>query len=439
VQGADDNASRVISSGLAIFLGAGGLAIIFSVVIAVSVVGFLKIPESYQSIAKFVIILTGVNIAVSLIGGVFGGVVTALQRFDLSNGLEIISTGLRTIAIVLVLSHGKGIVALALVQLSFGILTGLAYFVLAFRLYPSLRIHLRRCDKENLRLIFSFSIYAFLLQASAYLIFYTDSVVISAFLPVSAVTFFVIAGNLLNYSRGLLSGISMASSPMASSLEARGSLNELKRVLIKGARLGTMVFLPVGITFLIRGRSFISLWMGPSYATLSGDVLMILTLAQLFAAGNQVPGSMTVGVSKHKGLVPAILLEGLCNLGLSIALVRSYGIVGVAIGTALPNFVTQLIFWPWYLRRVYGIRPASYAFSTWIRPALAALPFALCTYSIEKSWPAPNLFVFLLQTALTLPTALVAYWFLCVGPEDRNEYYQRFLTPLARAYSRMNA
>ena len=183
-QAADDNASRVVSSGLVIFLAAGVLAIVFSVGIALSVVGSLRIPESYQLTAKVVVILTGINIAVSLISGVFGGVVVALQRFDLSNGLEIIGSALRTIGIVFVLSHGRGLISLALVQLSFGILIGLAYLVLALRLYPRLKIHISGCDKQNLKLIFSFSFYSFLLQASAYLIFYTDSVVISLFLPI---------------------------------------------------------------------------------------------------------------------------------------------------------------------------------------------------------------------------------------------------------------
>jgi O-antigen/teichoic acid export membrane protein len=439
VQGADEDASRVASSGLTIFLGAGVLAILFSVGIAVFAVGPLKIPESYRYVAKAVIIVAGVNIAVSLIGGVFGGVVAALQRFDLINGLEIAGTGLRAVAIVFVLSYGRGLISLAVVQLLFGILTSLAYFAFAFRLYPRLKIHFSRCDMENLKLIFSFSTYAFILQASLYLILYTDSIVIGAFLPISAVTFFVIAGNLIAYSRGLLSGISMASSPIASSLEAQGSLDEIRRVLIKAARFGSMVFLPIGITFLIRGRSFIGLWMGPSYAGLSGDVLITLTIAQLFAAGNQAPGSMTVAISRHKGMVPAIVMEGLCNLGLSIALVRTYGVVGVAIGTAVPNLLSQLLFWPWYIRRVYGIAPTKYAFSTWIRPGAATLPFALCTYGIEKVWPAPNLAVFALQTAVLLPTALLAYWFFCVDREERLGYRQRFLAPLLGSYGGSNA
>lgn len=439
VQGADDDASRVASSGLAIFLGAGALAILISVAIAVFVSGHLRIPESYHSIVRVVIILTGISIAFSLIGGVFGGVVTALQRFDLSNGVEIVSTALRTTAIVLVLSHRRGLVSLALVQLSFVIFTASAYVVLAFRLYPGLSIRFSRCDKKYLKLIFSFGSYAFLLQASSYLIFYSDSVVISAFLPVSAVTFFVIAGNLLNYSRGLVSGISMASSPIASALEAQGSMGELRRVFLKGSRAGSMVFFPIGVSFLIRGRSFIGLWMGHPYAALSGEVLIILTVAQLFASGNHVPGSMTLGISRHKGLVPAIVAEGVCNLALSIVLARPFGIVGVAIGTALPNLATQLIFWPWYIRRVYGIDPASYAFSTWIRPGIAVAPFALCTYMVEKWWPAPNLFIFLLQTAFMLPIALIAFWFLCIDRHERERYHQKLLLPVSRVYARLQA
>ena len=439
VQGADDSASRVVSSGLAIFLGAGALAVAFSVVIAAAFVGSFKIPESYQFTAKVVVVLTAFSVAISLIAGVFGGVVAALQRFDLSNGIEIGSTGMRAIAIVFVLSHGRGLISLALVQLFFSILSGLAYSILAYRLYPRLTIHLNTGDKENLKLIFSFSFYSFLLQASSYLIFCTDSVVIGAFLPVSAVAFFGIAGNLLGYSRGLLAGISMASAPMASALEAKGNLSELRRTLLRGSRLGSMVFLPIGISFLIRGRSFISLWMGASYAALSGDVLIVLTVAQLFAAGNHVPGSMTLAIGRHKGMVPVVLAEAICNLGLSIALIGHYGIVGVAVGTALPNMMTQLFFWPWYVRRVYGIRPVSYVLSTWIRPGLAALPFALCTYGIEKLWPAPNLFVFLLQTAAALLTAAVSYWFLCVEHQERDRYQERYLLPLLRAYSRLTA
>ena len=110
-----------------------------------------------------------------------------------------------------------------------------------------------------------------------------------------------------------------------------------------------------GISFLIRGSSFIGLWMGRWNAALCGEVLSVLTMALLFSAGNGVAGSMTLGISRHKGIVPIVLAEGLCNLGFSIVLIRHYGIVGVALGTTIPNLVVNIIFWPLYIRHVYHI------------------------------------------------------------------------------------
>jgi O-antigen/teichoic acid export membrane protein len=425
VQGEHAKTSKVVSTALIIFLIAGAVAIIFSIGIAVLALKYFNIPVEFQFAARVAIVLTGVNIAVSLGSGVFGGIVVGLQRLDLLNAIEILNTLFRMIAIVAVLSHGKGLIALATVQLFFAILTGVAFVVMAVRLYPQFRINFSECDKEHLKLILSFSTYAFLLQVSSFLIYYTDSIVISFFLPVSAVTFFAIAGNLIGYSRGLLSGISTAVTPMASALEDRLRAEEHDRVVLKGTRYATMVFLPIGISFLIRGNSFIGLWMGRSYAELSGEVLSVITVALLFSAGNGVAASMILGIGRHKGIVPIVLAEGLCNLVLSITLIRHYGIVGVALGTAIPNLAVHLIFWPLYIRHVYRIGPLKYAFSTWILPGLAALPFAFCTYSVEKWYPASNMALFLFQVVCTLPTIVIPFWFFCLAAHERRDYLQR--------------
>ncbi len=83
---------------------------------------------------------------------------------------------------------------------------------------------------------------------------------------------------------------------------------------------------------------------------------------------------MTLGIGRHRWMVPPAIFEGVLNLGMSIALVRHYGIVGVAVGTAVPNLLVHLFFWPWYVHHVYGVKPTSYVFSTRILPAIAVLP-----------------------------------------------------------------
>jgi O-antigen/teichoic acid export membrane protein len=187
---------------------------------------------------------------------------------------------------------------------------------------------------------------------------------------------------------------------------------------------------PIFVTFIIRGKSFIGLWMGAQYIELSGHVLWILSVPWLFGAGASVVASGMLGIGQHKRVVPFGLAEGLSNLALSIALVKPWGILGVAWGTAIPNMVISLFFWPLYIRRTIGIRLSDYAYSLWLRPAFALTPFAVCTYAANRWWQAPNLLFFFGQVAAVLPTALLGIWYLGLSADERAYYsgiFSRFV------------
>ena len=431
-----DSVGRVASSALVIFSVAGFLALAISLLLAFFALDAFHIPPAYRTTAQIVLILGGASVAVSLVSGVFGGIIVGLQRFDLLNGIEILITGLRALAIVIALWGGKGLVALACIQLVFTAARGLANAGLTFRLYPGLRIRLAATDRDHLRMIFSFSVYAFLIHISVNVIYYTDSVVIGAFLPVSMITFFAIGGNLIEYMRGLLSGISQTMSPLASTLEARQDLGGLRDALLTSSRFATMVALPIALTFMLRGGTFIGLWMGPQYATLSGQILAILALMMLFSAAVTPAGSIMLGISKHKPIVPVRIAEALCNLVLSVIWVRTMGVLGVAWGTTIPSLAFSIFYWPWYIHRTLAIRPLSYVVSSWIRPGVAILPFALCTYAFERLWPASNLAVFFLQVAATLPLALGGFWLLCFTQVQRQIYPRHFWQFVTQLFSR---
>jgi O-antigen/teichoic acid export membrane protein len=430
----DREASSVVSSAMAIFLAGGAAAIFVSLILAAFVMPLFHVPEGYRFAARVVVILAGFNLAASFIGQVFSGTVSGLHRFDIFNLIAVFNSALTAVAIVLVLAHGKGLIALALIYLSFTVATGFAYAGVAKRLFPALKIRLGQCDRKHLKMIFSFSAYAFLLQVSLSLIFYTDSIIIGAFLSVSMVTFFAIAGNLMFYSRSLISGISSIMIPRASALETGGSREQVQMLTLKATRFASVVILPIAITFLIRGSSFIGLWMGPEYAGPSGRVLWILSLGLIFFAADQVATYTMMGLNKQKLVVLVVCAEALCNIALSVALVRSMGIFGVAWGTTLPSLAVSLLFWPWYMNRALGISIRDYVVSTWLRPAAAAIPFGLLTYGFERWQPASNLFVYFMQIAAILPTFILASWFLCFDHSDREAYGEKFLQPFLKNF-----
>ena len=428
--GSHEESGRIASSALLIFLGAGALAVLVSVALAIFAVSALNIPATYHLTARIILILAGVNIAVSLVSGVFAGILVALHRFDLSNLVEILCGALRAAAIVIAIKAGFGLVALAVVHLVFAIASCLFYARISFQQYSQLHLSLWDVDRQHLQKIFSFSLYAFIIGISVKFVFSTDSVVIGAFLPVSLVTFFAIAGNLITYSRDLINGISNTASPRASALEAAGDEAGVRRVLLKSAQFATIVMLPIAITFILRGRTFIRLWMGVEYADQSGHILWILTLSSIFVAGDQALNATIMGIGKHKALAVVYLAEGLCNLGLSIWLIHSMGIYGVAWGTALPSLAKSFFFWPWYVRRILKIPVREYISSNWLRPAAGASPFAVVSYLIERMFPVNHLSVFCLQIVALLPLAALGYWYVCFDAVRRSEYFERVLQPM---------
>jgi O-antigen/teichoic acid export membrane protein len=426
-----ESSSRLVSSALGFFLFVGGLAILLCLGLGLFAAS-LPIPRNDVGWARIFLVLIGPNIAVSLISGVFSGIPMALQRFSPVNVIGVLITTLRALAIVLALSAGGGLLAVAAIQFWSTLAATLAVVWVTRRLYPELQVRWNHFDREHVRLVLSFSLFSFTLLVFDTAIFYVNSVIVGIFLSVSLVTFFTIGSNLVNYARAIVGGISKTSTPQASALEAKGDARGLQDALVNAAGFATIVTLPIAATFLIRGKAFIGLWMGSEYAGLSGQVLWILTLGLIFSASNQVALATMLGVSKHKALVPVFLGQALCNLILSVLLVRTLGLVGVAWATTLPYLAMSLFFWPWYVRRTLGVSVLTYVWKVWVRALLAAVPFASATWIVEKVWPAPNLLIFFLQTAAVLPLALLCFWYVCLPREHRQALSPVLLQPAAR-------
>ena len=423
--GDHDDASRIASTAITIFAVMGLVAMAVSAVLATEIVHRFHITPSQAATARLVILMGGATVALSLVGGVFGGIVIGLQRFDLNGKLEVGVGLVRAAGVYLALDAQFGLVALALIQLAVSAARTTVTVWLAWFLYPQLQIRVGRWDRVAFRQIFSFSVYSTLLMFSSQLILYSDSVVIGAFLPIGAITFFSIPGSLTDYARSLVRGITTTLTPRTSALQVEKP-HDIADLTLRGGRLATLVILPIAITFLLRGERFIDLWMGPSYGGLSGLILRILTISFALSVARQVAGAALMGLNEHRRLVPFYVTEALLNLGISLYWVQSMGLPGVAWGTTVPSLVTSLIVVPWYVRRVMDISIPRYWLESWGRPLAAMLPFAAATWTIERFWPGHGLLTYFAGVAAALPFAALGTWFLALDPPDRERVLKRW-------------
>ncbi|HEY4783634.1 MAG TPA: flippase, partial [Chthoniobacterales bacterium] len=402
-KGDHEGASEAISAALWVRLQVSALALLLSAGIAVVFPHIFKVPADLANDARKAILLIGVVTAISMSVGVVGGVISALNRYDLQNYVNLTQTAIRVVGVVFVLRAGHGIVGIAVSELVATVVGNVLLVWIARRLYPELRIQLKKPKRETLKQIWSYSFYAFLTTIAVQLVYQTDNLVVGAFVSASAVTFFAIANNLCRYATQIVSSMGGTFVPAASTYEAAGDSASLLMLYKNGTRATLMISLPILITFIVRGPTFIGLWMGPEYAHSSGIVLIILSIALFFSYANRTAGAIAFGVEKHKTTALWSIGEGVANLALSILLVHWYGIYGVAIGTMVPSLFVQVILWPRYISKLVGLSSFEVIWQIWGPMLLASIPFAIASYAISILFPAHSLAVFFLQVLATLP------------------------------------
>jgi O-antigen/teichoic acid export membrane protein len=221
-----------------------------------------------------------------------------------------------------------------------------------------------------------------------------------------AVTYYAIGNSLCRYASLIISSMVNTFTPAASTYEASGDTAGLLMLYKNGTRAMITISLPMLLTMILRGPTFIGLWMGPQYSHRSGVVLTILSIALFFASANRTATSIAFGMGKHRAQAMWAIGEGVANLTLSVILARPFGIYGVALGTMVPNLFAQLVFWPGYVSQLVGLSRYEVFRRIWGPVILSAIPYAIATYCVERFFPVHSLGLFFLQVAATLPVFL---------------------------------
>jgi O-antigen/teichoic acid export membrane protein len=420
--------SDAISAALWVRIQISALVLLLSVGLSAIFPYIFKVPAGLASDAREAVLLIGVTTAISMSIGVVGGVLSALNRYDLQNYAALVQTAVRVIGVVFVLRTGHGIVAIAVCELISTLVYNMLLVWIARHLYPELRIRLNKPKRETLKRIWTYSSYAFLTTVAIRLVYQTDNLVVGAFVSAAAVTPYGYANALCRYADQVVGAMGATFVPAASTYEAAGDTARLLTLYKNGTRATLVVSLPILITLILRGPSFIGLWIGTQYSHSSGTVLVILCTALLFSFANRTAGSIAFGIEMHKKIAIWAIGEGVTNLALSIILVHWYGIYGVAIGTLVPSLVVHLVLWPSYVSELVGLSYAEVVGKVWAPVFLSSIPFAIATYAVNIRFPAHNLIVFFLQVVAVLPI-----FFITIALVFRN-YVQSQILPKIQSY-----
>ncbi|MGE0759296.1 MAG: polysaccharide biosynthesis C-terminal domain-containing protein, partial [Pirellulaceae bacterium] len=143
------------------------------------------------------------------------------------------------------------------------------------------------------------------------------------------------------------------------------------------------------------------------------------------SAPQYVFSSVLYGISRHNVIAGLRIGEATLNLGLSIVLVQAIGVVGVAIGAAIPSILVVVVAMPLIACRIVGVSLPEYYVHTYLRPALAIAPFAAAAWWVRASLPASNLAVFFLQMIALMAIYLPCAFFVVLNAAERRHMLER--------------
>jgi len=385
--------NSTIATALQLCLLLATLVVLLTLIIGLFVTRIFHIAPDLASEARQVFIIIGLTLASQLLGNVYAGTISGLQRYELSNAISILITLFRTIIIVVYISYNSSLMALAVITFSFEQLKHILFIIATYKLIPGLRVknQLITFRKTSLNQMFSFSNYSFAINVSTKIVFYTDAIVIGIFKFPSEVTIYAIAWSLVEYCRRIIAKLSYVLAPAASEFQALNDKDKLANLLVSSTRAALFIVIPPIVFLLFLGKSFLCLWMGTEFIS-SYPILVLLLFAEIANSMFFPASNIILGMHKHKYLAFIRVVEAILNLILSVILIQIFGIIGVAVGTLFPSLILNFFFVLPYTVRVIRIS-AKVFFLTTLRDPLIAfclsslLGFILSYIFDPQSWP----------------------------------------------------
>jgi O-antigen/teichoic acid export membrane protein len=379
--------NEIVSTFLVVYVVIGVVALLFCLGLAFVFPLVFNLGPDQASLGSWLVFIVGAYVATSFPLSIFSSVLQGRQRYDITNGVDTAFLLLRMLLMIAVAVMGLGLVPLALVYSGATVAREIAKTVVVARLDPDLRISLKSFRPGRIREITTFSIYFFIGNLSFDVVHQSDSLVIGFFLGTTAVALYDIPLRLIRVVRNLTYQFNQVLLPAAADLEARTDADKLRQVVIQGTKitLGITVLLVTALVAL--GQPFIRLWVGPDFLS-AYPVLLVLSYIIIAAALADTVDTYMLATRYQKIAAAVCVANMVVNAAISIVLVQRLGIIGAAIGTAIP-ITGATAFSVVFSCRALGLTFWDFVRSAVLAPFVSSLP-AGAMYWAMRSWYSPD-------------------------------------------------
>jgi O-antigen/teichoic acid export membrane protein len=348
--------NSALNTALLLYVALATVAITLTVALRPVVLSTFRVSTEQWEEAGWVLVTAVVAFALGNVLSVFRGLVTGLQQMHLTNLITAISATLNTLGAVAFLQLGYGLKGLALNEIMTMILTTGLSAVLAFRVFPMLRLNPLLARWETIRVLLGYGLQVQITALGALINLQMNKLLIGYFLNLELLAAYELGFKLVYSLISLLRLLSSAVMPAAAELHAQYDHGRLQQLYRQGAKYVMLAIAPLGFVIVLHAHSITAAWLGtpPPEVALVVQVLMVAYGFNLLTA---MGTAMARGVGHPEFETRYAILVIVVNLSLGIVLMHLLGLDGLLVSTLVSIVLGSsyfLVQWHRFLHQRWG-------------------------------------------------------------------------------------
>lgn len=392
------------------------------------------------TVAKKLMVLLTINMAISFPSSVFTSIITANERFIFQKSMVLVKQIVNPVICIPILLLGGASVSLVVCTFLVNIVIDIFNAVYCFKVL-GIHFSFTRFPKNVFKELFVYSGFIALNMVVDQINLNIDRVLLGRFCGTMSVAVYAAGYTLYNYYHSFSTSISNVFIPRIHSIWNNRDLSEtekdyqLARIFANVGKIQFCILWLVCSALIVFGQVFITLWVGVGYEN-AYYVVLLLAISAIIPLSQNTGIEIQRAKNKHQFRSLLYAVMALINLALSIYLCQLYGEVGSAAGTAISFVVANTIIMNVFYKRILHIDISMY-WSKCMRIVFATLPVLLFSLYYMRSCTVNGVLSLLIYICVYSILYIIAVFVLALSIVEKQYIVSKTKNLIVRMWNKI--
>lgn len=409
-----DKVNAVISGAMLFYLLVGIAVLALSAVLADDIAQFFDGGAELAALMRIV----AVAFAVELPANIVNAAIKGFEGFVFVNIVTCITLLLRGGLLLGCVWAGLGLVPMGWMLVVVSCVSVLGQWVAFRRKCVGAEFGLRFVRWAEFRLLLIFGGVVLIANTANALAVESPKQIVGKVISLEALGVFSIPVLMIGYYRQVIFTMTRVLTPRFSYYSGQGLHAEIKALFLRSSRYIGIIASGIALLFLVAGPSFLIIWTHRPQMEVAIPSLLILIIGNLVLLAHRVSSDLLLGLGRQGLLAFFEMLEAAFIVPLVFILSKHNGIIGAALGIAIPFIIVRGFFQVPYVCKIIGVPILEYYRRCTLGPWLTAGGPALMGYylglvHVPKTWSS----LFVISGFFIAVYGMLVYFLLLTKPE----------------------